>query len=65
MKHHRQKEEKKTISLSDQCVFIESVLKCSPIDIFKRPTAQYFTLLKQAIKLNEYESNKQTEQKNS
>lgn len=63
--HEKQKQEtieqKKEISLADQCIFIERVLKCSAIDIFKRPVLQYFTLLKQAIKTNEYENNRKTE----
>lgn len=54
-------EQKHEISLADQCVFIERVLKCSAIDIFKRPVMQYFILLKQAIKTNEYERNRQAE----
>ena len=56
-----QKDENKQISLADQCIFIERVLKCSAIDIFKRPVLQYFILLKQAIKTNEYENNRKTE----
>jgi hypothetical protein len=48
-------------SLFDQCIFIEQVLKCNNIDIYKMPTAKYFKLLKLSIEKNQRENEKFTE----